>query len=220
MHGEWESDKQKDKIHFGGGQAVMQLEVKKLDRNMADAYLDFFDHRAFSDGSAEKGCYCVWHHWTDRHERERSLMPENERPYRKRDYAKELIQNGILNGFAAIYNGRIVGFCNADAKECYFRMSREKHPDSWIGVNGNDKILAIVCFIVAPGMRRKGVAKALLECACQYAEENGYDYVEGYPSQGEFVVNNCGGSASMYIGQGFEIIDIPNGIIARKRMKK
>ena len=198
----------------------MNIEVKKLDRTMAEAYLTFFDQRAFSDGSAEKGCYCVWHHWTDKHEQERSLMPESERPYRKRNYAKELIQNGTLNGFAAFYEGQIVGFCNADIKDHYFRMSRENHPDSWINVNENDKILAIVCFIVAPDMRRKGVAKALLECACQYAQENGYDYVEGYPLKGEFVVNNCGGSASMYMEQGFEIVDVPGGIIARKKVKR
>lgn len=198
----------------------MNIEVKKLDRTMAEAYLAFFDQRAFSDGSAEKGCYCVWHHWTDKHEQERSLMPESERPYRKRNYAKELIQNGTLNGFAAFYEGQIVGFCNADTKDHYFRLSRENQPDSWINVNENDKILAIVCFIVAPDMRRKGVAKALLECACQYAQENGYDYVEGYPLKGEFAVNHCGGSASMYMGQGFKIIDVPGGIIARKKTKK
>lgn len=196
----------------------MNIKVSKLNKDMAEEYIDFFDNRAFSDGSAEKGCYCVWHHWTDTHEYERSLMPENERPYRKRDYAKELIQNGILNGFAAFDDNQIVGFCNADTKDNYFRLSRENHPNSWKGVSENDKILSIVCFIVAPNMRRKGIAKVLLDAACRYAEENGYDYVEGYPPQGEFTIRDCGGSASMYMNCGFEIIDVPDGIIARKKM--
>ena len=198
----------------------MNIKVSRLNRNMADEYIDFFDNRAFSDGSAEKGCYCVWHHWTDKHEYERSLMPENERPNRKRDYAKELIQNGILNGFAAFCDDKIVGFCNSDIKDNYFRLSRENHSSSWKGVNENDKILSIVCFIVAPNMRRNGIAKALLNYACQYAQENGYDYVEGYPTQGEFTIKDCGGSASMYIEHGFEIINISNGIIARKQIRK
>ncbi|MDE7300094.1 MAG: GNAT family N-acetyltransferase [Lachnospiraceae bacterium] len=196
----------------------MDIEVKRLDRNMSEAYLSFFDDRAFSDGSAEKGCYCVWHHWTEEHERERSLMPESERPYRKRNYARELIQNGRLNGFAAFCDNQIVGFCNSDTKDNYFRLSRENHPDSWKDLNKNDKVLAIVCFIVAPDMRRRGIAKALLDYACQYAGGNGYDYVEGYPPKGEFTVKDCGGSASMYIEHGFDIIDIPNGIIARKKV--
>ena len=67
-------------------------------------------------------------------------------------------------------------------------------------------------------MRRRGIAKALLDYACQYAGENGYDYVEGYPPKGEFTVKDCGGSASMYIEHGFDIIDISGGIIARKKV--
>ena len=197
----------------------MDIKICRLSKDMAEDYINYFDNRAFSDGSIEKGCYCVWHHWTDKHEYERSLMPENERPYRKRDYAKELIQNGILNGFAAFYENQIVGFCNADIKNNYSRLSRENSPNSWEGVNANDKILSIVCFIVAPDMRRKGIAKALLDYACRYAEENGYDYVEGYPPHGELTVHDCGGFVSMYDELGFEIINIPNGIIAIKNLK-
>lgn len=197
----------------------MNIKVYRLSKDIAEDYISYFDNRAFSDGDIEKGCYCVWHHWTDNHEYERSLMPENERPYRKRDYAKELIRNGILNGFVAYDGKQIVGFCNADIKDNYFRLSRENNPNSWTGVNAHDKILSIVCFIVAPDMRRKGIAKALLEYACQYAEEKGYDYVEGYPPHGEFTIHDCGGSVSMYVNLGFEIIDIPNGVIARKKLK-
>lgn len=197
----------------------MNIKVYKLSKDMADDYINYFDNRAFSDGNIEKGCYCVWHHWTDKHEHERSLMPEAERPSRKRDYAKELIHKGVLNGFVAYNENQIVGFCNSDIKDNYFRLSRQNNPNSWIGTTVNDKILSIVCFIVAPNMRRKGIAKALLDYACQYAEYNGYDYVEGYPPYGEFTIHDCGGSVSMYVNLGFEIVDIPNGIIARKKLK-
>lgn len=198
----------------------MNIQVCKLGKDMAEDYIRYFDNRAFGDGNAEKGCYCVWHHWTDRHEYERSLMPEAERPYRKREYAKELIQNGLLNGFAAYLGNQMVGFCNADTKDRYFRLSRENNPNSWTGTNADDKILAIVCFIVAPDMRRNGIAKALLDYACQYARENGYDCVEGYPPRGAFTTHDCGGSVSMYADLGFEIIDIPNGIVARKKLSR
>lgn len=197
----------------------MEFNIRKLDKNFADEYIDFFDNRAFSDGSAEKGCYCVWHHWTDKHEYERSLMPDNEKQYCKRNYAKKLIQNGILNGFVALYNNQITGFCNSDIKDNYFRLDRENFPHSWKDTNVNDKILSIVCFIIDPGMRKNGIAKALLNYACQYAKEHGYDYVEGYPSQGKFNIKNCGGPVSMYTSLGFEIIDITGGVIARKRFK-
>ncbi len=196
----------------------MDYEIKKLTADMAEAYIRYFDERAFSDGSKEKGCYCVWHHWTEQKERERSERPIEERAYCKRNYALELIRSGKLNGFVAVSNEQIVGFCNADAKENYFRLSRENDPACWEGLNPEDKVLSIVCYIIAPDMRGRGIAEALLEYACQYAAENGFDYVEGYPAEGKFDVSNCGGPATMYIKNGFQIIRVANGIIARKKM--
>lgn len=195
----------------------MDIKVCRFTKEMVDDYIDYFENRAFSDGNNQQGCYCVWHHWTEKHEKERSLMPENERPYRKRNYAKELIEDGTLNGFVAIHENQIVGFCNADLKDNYFRLSKENAPYSWNGVNEKDKILSIVCFTVQPDMRRKGIAKALLAEATRYASENGYDYVEGYPTDGIFSISDCGGSVDMYKDQGFDIIKISDGVIARKR---
>ena len=187
----------------------MDITVKKLTPELAEDYIDYFDNRAFSDGNKEKGCYCVWHHWTEKCEHERSLLPESERACCKRNYARELIQSGRLNGFAAFCGGEMVGFCNADRKSSYFRLGGESG-------SGDDKILSIVCFTVAPDMRRRGIAKALLAGACRYAKENGFDLVEGYPKAGEFSVSDCGGSVSMYVEQGFDIIEVKDGIIARK----
>lgn len=198
----------------------MELKTVRLGREMAEDYLDFFDRRAFSDGNIQKGCYCVWHHWTDQREYERSLLPEDERPSVKRNYARELIQSGLLNGFAAFYGEQMIGFCNADDKNRYFRLNRENSPNTWSGVSTDDRILSVVCFTVAPEMRGKGVATALLSHVCRYAEENGYDLVEGYPPRGRFTVSDCGGSASMFVKQGFEIVEIPDGIVARKKPKK
>lgn len=191
----------------------MEITVKKLTPDLAEEYIDYFDNRAFSDGNKEMGCYCVWHHWTDKCEYERSLLPENERACCKRNYAAELIQSGRLNGFAAFCDGKMVGFCNADRKSSYFRLSGESDL-------GNDKILSIVCFTVAPDMRRRGIAKAMLACACEYAKENGFDCVEGYPKIGEFSVSDCGGSAAMFLEQGFEIAEANDGVIARKNAKR
>ena len=39
----------------------MNIEIHKLNKDMAEDYINYFDNRAFSDGSMEKGCYCVWH---------------------------------------------------------------------------------------------------------------------------------------------------------------
>lgn len=193
----------------------MDFIVKKLLPDMADDYIDLFDERGFSDGSINKGCYCVWHHWTDDHERNRAKLPENERPLVKRDYAKRLIQEGILNGFVAYRNGKIIGFCNADLKDNYYRHNRVNHSNSWLGIQKDSKVLCIVCYVVDVSLRGKGVASALLQYACKYAADNGYDWVEAYPSFESFDNQHCGGPFSMYEKQGFTLV---NGIV-RKKLK-
>lgn len=195
----------------------MDIKIQELNTDMALQYVDFFDNRAFSDGNINKGCYCVWHHWTEQHEHERNQLPIEERPFRKRNYAIDLIKHDKLHGFVACYNSEIIGFCNADLKDNYFRHSKENNPDSWIGIENNAKVLTIVCFTIAPDFRGRGIAKKLLNYACEFAKENGYDYVESYPSDGAFNPNNCCGSRSMYEAQGFTIINVNDGIIARKK---
>ena len=197
---------------------MKEISVHKLTPDMAEQYVAYFDNRAFSDGNEQKGCYCVWHHWTEQKEAERSALPENERPFCKRNYAYELVKNGKLNGFVAVSEGEIVGFCNADLKENYFRHCRDNDPESWEGLNVEFRVIAIVCYIVAPDMRGMGIADSLLECACDYAKVNGFDYIEGYPSDGVFDARNCGGTVSMYKKRGFQILQTGSRIIARRKL--
>lgn len=196
----------------------MDIKIQALDSGMALQYVDFFENRAFSDGDINKGCYCVWHHWTEKHEYERSQLPAEERPFVKKNYAIELIEHDILHGFAAWHEDEIIGFCNADLKNNYFRLSKGKNSDSWIGIDGNDKVMAIVCFTIDSNYRGKGIAKRLLGFACDFAKANGYDYIESYPSDGEFNPNLCCGNRSMYESQGFTIINVSDGILARKKL--
>lgn len=186
---------------------------------MANEYINFFENRGLIDGDINKGCYCVWHHWTDKHEHERSELPKEERPFVKRNYAITLIRECRLNGFVAYHDGKIVGFCNADNKENYFRLSKSSNPDSWIGINDDDKVLSIVCYVVDVSMRGKGVATALLDGVCKYAVENGFNYIEAYPAQGLFNANHCGGPFSMYEKLNFIILDNQETErIARKKL--
>lgn len=189
----------------------MSVIIKKLTPDMRYKYIDFFENRAFCDGNINKGCYCVWHHWTQKHEYERSLLPGEERPFCKRNYALKLIEQGRLNGFAAFDEDDMIGFCNADIKDSYFRLRSD--------ADGEQKILAIVCFTVDPKRRGLGIAKKLLSAACVYACENGFDQVESYPADGGFDPYNCCGSRSMYESQGFEIVNVSGGLIARKKFR-
>ncbi|MFT3952621.1 MAG: GNAT family N-acetyltransferase [Oscillospiraceae bacterium] len=188
----------------GTGGLRMQYLIKKLKPEMAGEYVDFFENHGFDENDCNRGCYCVWHHWTAEHENARSLLPQNERPFVKRDYAIALIKSGKLNGFAAFLDGKMAGFCNADYKENYWRLDKRHNPDSWLGLSG--KVLSIVCFVVDVNLRGKGIASALLAHVCDYASDMGIDYVEAYPSVGEFKQSACCGPLHMYEKQGFSVV--------------
>lgn len=56
----------------------MDIKIQELKPDMALEYIDFFENRAFRDGNINKGCYCVWHHWTGEHEYNRSQLNRRE----------------------------------------------------------------------------------------------------------------------------------------------
>lgn len=191
------------------------LEVKKLTSDMWKDYIDFFENRAFTDGNINKGCFCVWHHWTEQHEFDRSQLPLNNRQDVKKNFAVKLIQDGRLNGFVAYCADTMVGFCNADKKDNYFRLNRNNSPEIWTEGEDGKKTLSIVCYTVEPDMRGRGIASAMLKVVCEYAAANGYHRIESYPSDGDFLQENCCGNVSMYIKHGFQAYPIGNGIVVR-----
>ena len=66
---------------------------------------------------------------------------------------------------------------------------------------------SIVCFVVEPKMRGKGIATALLKTLSVDAKSNNYSYIEAYPALGKFNELNYHGPYSMYERLGFTLQD-------------
>ena len=181
----------------------MKIEIKKLSPSLIDDYLDFFENHAFTDDSEFAGCYCVWYHWTEELEKDREKSTEDLKVNYKKNLAVKLIEQGLLNGFLAYADNVVIGWCNADYKQNYDRLNRKNAPELWIGSEDDQKIISIVCYLVKPEMRGKGVATELLRAVCQDAKENGYDYVEAYPGINDDGSPHYHGNYSMYTKQGF-----------------
>jgi GNAT superfamily N-acetyltransferase len=195
----------------------MNIEVRRLAPGLIDDYINFFENDAFSDGSDFAGCYCVWYHWTEEMQAERSKCPEDGKKCFKRNMAINYIKEHKLNGFLAYSDGRVVGWCNADLKQKYVRLSPENSRDIWAESDVNDKVMSIVCYLVSPDMRRKGIATELLKAVCKYAEENGYNCIEAYPGTNDDGTPHYHGTHSMYRKQGFMLTkDSSSGTIVRK----
>ena len=82
-------------------------------------------------------------------------------------------------------------------------------------------VKSIFCFVIAPEMRRKGIAQLLLERVCQDAAQDGYDLVEAYPEK-EFI-NECEdyqGPIELYKKSGFAVYhEAGQKFVMRKQLK-
>lgn len=172
-------------------------------------YLDFFDHRAFTDNPRWAGCYCYFPlHDPAKTEWQQRSGPEN------RAAVTACAQAGTARGILAYREGRVVGWCNAGPWS-QFPMLRElpqADPDS-VGV--------IFCFVVEPGHRRQGVARALLDAACESFRAAGLQAAQAKPSRhAEGAAANHLGPLALYLEAGFVVVaELPDGdVIVRKEL--
>lgn len=87
-------------------------------------------------------------------------------------------------GVLAFRGGTAVGWCAVEPRGCYPRILRSKvladaGPAASAAADG--PVWSVSCFVVAPGQRRQGVARALLAAAVEHALSHGAAVVEGYP---------------------------------------
>ncbi|MGB4658977.1 MAG: GNAT family N-acetyltransferase [Mobilitalea sp.] len=159
----------------------MNLEIKKLSPELTEDYLYFFDNIAFTDNEEWAGCYCVDYQLTDTLKAERDNYNAPNGTSYNRDLAFQYIENNLLQGYLAYADGSVVGWCNANDKSSYPVLSKENRPELWEDFTPSSKVKTIVCFTIAPNMRRQGISTQLLNRVCKDASSEGYTYVEAYP---------------------------------------
>jgi ribosomal protein S18 acetylase RimI-like enzyme len=190
---------------------MMDLSVKALSPEFLDDFFAFFDRVAFSDNPDWASCYCFYFHVAgDLEHWGKRTREEN------RSAAEEFIRTGKMNGYLAYVNGSPVGWCNANSKWRYAKLSADKE----LADLRDEKAGSIVCFVIAPGFRKRGIARRLLEAACEGFDKNGHDWVEAYPRKNSSSdAQHYHGPLSMYQKAGFEIYkEFPDYFIVRKRL--
>jgi GNAT superfamily N-acetyltransferase len=190
-----------------GENAAMQIEIQKLMPEHAEAYARFFEETPHSEKPNEKEftCYCVW--WCNDDHDVNNIEHLMKRELR-REYAIQKIREGRLKGYLAFYNGKVVGWCNANAKAdcltcyCWRRFMGEVPVEE----PGSVRVKSVFCFLIAPEFRRKGVAKLLLNRVCEDAKTDGFDVVEAYPMK-EYVNEAVDfmGPAGLFFESGFTL---------------
>ena len=209
----------------------MDIEIKPLSPETEEAYFDFFDHRAFSDGSPYYPCYCSAFNQS---KAEIDKMRENAGIYgggaegwknALREAASQMVKEGRIRGYLAFADGIAVGWCNANDRVSYYRVGEfdlDSVPEDRIyDPHRFGKIKSIVCFEISPEYRGKGIATQLLRRVCTDAEAEGYDCVEAYPVEGAQSSLAFTGPAALYQKMGFsEHSRTGNTIIMRRQTTK
>jgi uncharacterized protein YndB with AHSA1/START domain/GNAT superfamily N-acetyltransferase len=173
---------------------VGALTIREVNRERLGDYLRFFDQDAFADNPAWSDCYCMAPYFAGTDEEQGLRTAEQ-----NRSGMIELFQAGRAQGLLAYADGKPVGWCNAAPRTLLRGVERD------VG-SGDDaeRVGAIACFVIAAPYRRHGVARALLDAACERFREMGLSIVEAYPRRGaETDAHNFTGPLQMYLDAGF-----------------
>jgi ribosomal protein S18 acetylase RimI-like enzyme len=141
-------------------------------------FLQFFDHErgpAFADNPAWAKCYCHYYHVPKELDWSSFTAEDNRRAMAAR------IEVGEMEGFLAYADGDVVGWLNAQPRH------KLQHACARLGVAAPEpgvpahEAAAIVCFVIAPAWRRRGVAQSLLDAALASFAARGIRVVDAYP---------------------------------------
>ena len=153
------------------------IAIRPLTPELNADYLDFFDHRAFTDDNPNGPCYCTSPNQDE--EQIQKMVSEFESHGVKetlRKYAAEMLDRNMIHGYLAYDGNQAIGWCNAADMESYAGFVPEFARKIACG-----KTMSIVCFEIAPEYRGMGIASSFIDRICADARSNGYVAVEGYP---------------------------------------
>jgi GNAT superfamily N-acetyltransferase len=168
--------------------------IKPLSPQLKKDFLSFFDGTAFSDNPKWSACYCQCFYedhavvkWSER------TAPQN------RKLAGERIESLSMQGYLAYVDGTPVGWCNAAPRNLLHALDDEPTPDS-------QDVGTILCFLVEPSRRGLGVARQLLEAACDGLRKQGLHTAEANPrTSPTSAAENHFGPLKMYLSAGFTV---------------
>ena len=169
------------------------VQVRALTPGSCPDFLKFFDGTAFSDNPKWSSCYCQCFYedhrvvkWSER------TAPEN------RARACERIDGGLMQG-TCIFGRYPVGWCNAAPRTLLHALNDEPIRDA-------EQVGAIICFLVEPSHRGRGVARQLLEAACDGLRRQGLLVAEGNPRTAtDSAAANHFGPLRLYLSAGFSV---------------
>ena len=122
-------------------------------------------------------------------------------------------ESDTTSGLVAYLDGEPVGWCAIEPRTAYPGLVRN-YRVPWTGRSedkADDTVWAVTCVFARAGFRRRGVGRALVAAAVDFARERGARAVEGYPMTTTDVIDEelHVGTLSMFVAAGFTEVTRP-----------
>lgn len=128
----------------------------------------------FGEGGDPKWCFCAYY-------RLRGVDFGSATPASNKAVLEQAVHStaaeGRAPGLVAYLDGRAAGWVSVGPRSDYERLVHSKV----LAPVDDRPVWSIVCFVVSRTVRKRGVARKLLEAAVTYAAEHGATLLEGYP---------------------------------------
>ena len=148
----------------------MKLRIEPLTDERWDDLVELFERPG---ASIARGCYCMYYRRSGKHDVPAGMTysEANKRALRK------LVDRGVVPGLIGYEKDRPIGWVSLGPREDYAKLRRSpvmKPVDE-------RPVWSIVCFVVDPAARHRGIAEAMLNGSVKWARKQGVTLLEAYP---------------------------------------
>jgi ribosomal protein S18 acetylase RimI-like enzyme len=196
-----------------------KIRIERLTPARRDDFLRFFDHErgpAFADNPEWAKCYCHFYHVP------KAIPWKSLDGNANRTAMTARIEAAEMDGFLAYAANDVVGWLNAQP------LTKLPHCMTRMGIAAPrldvppHLAAAIVCFVIAPAWRRRGVARALVDGALESFAARGIRAVDAFPfkaGDSTAATDHYHGPPSLFREAGFEVLAEHKDLtVMRKRL--
>lgn len=169
----------------------MPYTVQPLRPQDAEAFVRYMERISFAHAPDWAGCYCRYYHCTGEAWAQRTAA-------QNRTEALDAISTGEMRGYLASAGERVIGWCNANDVRAYALLAPDLLP-----IVGEQRAGVVICFVIDPAYRNRGVARLLLDAAITGFRALGYDAVLALPAETDVPEKRYRGTFHMYRERGF-----------------